>query len=374
MLNASGGNVDTVLDQLAAWMRREDSQGQRPMNVWAKSYDLDGDGTDEWLVCLPNLYKIRFSDSDLDSSLDFVVLFERHGNLFTPGHVFFVDSQTWYYFDPHPFLVALEDINADGRIEAMFRTDVCVGAGSSLCMSSWLVGQWDGQRWHNLAAESISQTYSEITFEDRDSDGAKEIVMRGGTGGLVSAGLQRRTVTVYAWRNGAYRWVESYPEPSDHPYFRMFDANSALTKGDLDRALTLAKAVVNQDIPDGSLSQGKDRTSHNWAKSRIVTYAAIEAMLVYAERGNTQAMESVWQSIGKRTDLSPNPYTEAAQRLLQNYNQTGNALAACQAMAVAVSEHVKEASFYPWYGDHTERLSLDQICPLDKTQKQGPEL
>jgi hypothetical protein len=85
-------------------------------------------------------------------------------------------------------------------------------------------------------------------------------------------------------------------------------------------------------------------------------------------------MESVWQSIGKRTDLSPNPYTEAAQRLLQNYKQTGDALAACQAMEVAVSEHVKEASFYPWYGDHTERLSLDQICPLDKTQKQGPEL
>ena len=153
--------------------------------------------------------------------------------------------------------------------------------GAHTCFTGLTVGRWDGARWHNLADGPISQAYTELTVEDSNGDGALEFTFFGGTFGSVGAGLQRPHRLLFDWTDGAYRLVEDEPAPADQPYYLMLDANMALAEGDRDRALELALRVVKE--PDFSDSMVP---LEEVGEDRIVGYAAVEAMLVRAERGD----------------------------------------------------------------------------------------
>ncbi|MEZ4768837.1 MAG: hypothetical protein R2844_10490 [Caldilineales bacterium] len=96
-------------------------------------------------------------------------------------------------------------------------------------------------------------------------------------------------------------------------------------------------------------------------EARIAAYAAAEAMLVHALRGETDAMQPLLQQVETTYDRSDNPFLPAARALWETYADTGDALAACGAMERVVrlwgdTELVQFGS---------ERLEIEQICPLD---------
>jgi hypothetical protein len=51
--------------------------------------------------------------------------------------------------------------------------------------------------------------------------------------------------------------------------------------------------------------------------------------------------------------------------LLATYRETEDPVQACAAMEDVVAGRTDDAAFFNWYGYGTERLTLDQICPLD---------
>ena len=235
--------------------------------------------------------------------------------------------------------------------------------GAHTCITTLLIGRWDGQRWRDLAADPIQQAYTDYVMEDRDGDGVQEIVMHGGMFGSVGAGLQRPHTLTFDWADGAYRLVEDVPDPDEHPYYQILDANTALANGEWATALAHALPVV-----ENSGVYTDDWTSVEvW--SRIVGYASIEAMLVYAQQGDADAMADVHASLLARSHTAPdNPYPEAAWQLLEVYKETGDVLAACQSMETFLVERAEAAEFYEWYGYGTERLPQNQLCPLDDAE------
>ena len=351
MLNATG-SVDAVLDQLVAWMPADSSfEGARPQSAWAVTRDLDGDGTDEWLISVPSQDRVCW----VTYCPGYVVIVQIRKALFTPLSLIIANEFIWDI--SHPTVLMIDDVNADGLTEVVLEGNEC---GAHTCFTSLLIGRWDGQRWRDLAIDPIQQAYTDYVMEDRDGDGAQEIVMHGGTFGSVGAGLQRQHMLIFDWLEEAYRLVEDLPDPDPHPYYQMLDANAALAQGQWDAALALSLAVV--DYP----GVYADDWTPTEAWGRIAGYATIEALLVYAQRGDAEAMMQVYGSLMARSHSAPdNPYPEAAWHLLEVYQQTDDVLAACQAMETFIAERVEAAEFFEWYGYGTERLRLDRLCPLD---------
>ena len=362
MLN-SQQNVQDVLDLLITWaMPSGEGQGDLASFVWAEPADLDGDAADEWLMSLP----VPERGCGVTFCPAYLVLFEIDGELFKPKVVirgappFEIQVQS-------PVLRRIEDINADGETEVLVQQRWC---GAHTCFTGLTVGRWDGTAWHDLAADPISQAYTELTVEDRDDDGVLEFTLHGGTFGSVGAGLQRQHTLIFDWQDGAYRLVQDIPDPSDHPYYLMLDANTALEEDNRDRALELAmQAVNNPDFEDSMVPvEEVDRR-------RIVSYAAVEAMLGYAHRDDVEAMEAILDQALGYDFVEPNVYTDAAERLLEVYRDTGDIVEACAAMEDVVAQQPDQAVFFQFYGYNTTRITVDQVCPLDPpTEGDSPQL
>jgi hypothetical protein len=362
MLN-SQRSVQAVLDLLISWSTlAEEGPGDSASFFWAESTDMDGDGANEWLVSLP----IPERGCGVTFCPAYLVVFEVDGELFKPRYV--IRGNPPYEIQMQsPERPRIQDVNADGETEVLIQQRWC---GAHTCFTGLTVGRWDGTSWHNLAADPISQAYTDLTIEDRDDDGVLEFTMHGGIFGSVGAGLQREHTLIFDWEDGAYRLVQDIPDPSDHPYYLMLDANTALAKGDWDWALELTtRAVDNPDFEDSMVPvEDVDRR-------RIISYAAIEAMLVHAHQGEISAMEAVLEQVRGYDFVEPNVYTEAAERLLEVYRDTGDAVEACAAMEDVVAQQPDEAVFFQYYGYNTARITVDQICPLDPpTEDDAPLL
>ncbi|MFW6136211.1 MAG: tetratricopeptide repeat protein [Chloroflexota bacterium] len=362
MLN-SDQSVQAVLDTLIAWsMPAEDLPGELTSFAWAEPADLDGDGTDEWLMALP----VPGRGCGVTFCPAYLVLFELQQDLFNPRAVIRGGPPDEIQMQS-PELRLIDDVNADGHTEVLIQQHWC---GAHTCFTGLTVGSWDGATWRDLAADPLNQAYTDLTIEDRDGDGALEFVFHGGLIGSVGAGLQREHTLIFAWQDGAYRLVEDLPDPSDHPYYLMLDANAALGEGEWDRALELAERVVrNPDFEDAMVPvEEVDRR-------RIVSYVAVEAMLVHAHRGDVAQMEAVLNHVQGVDFVEPNVYTEAAEHLLDVYREAGDVVEACAAMEDVVAQRPDQAVFFQWYGYNTARITVDQICPLDPpTEGEAPQL
>ena len=362
MLN-SEESVQAVLDVLTTWaVPSEEARTEIEPFVWTESADLDGDGVAEWLMSLP-LPGESYAPMWLRT---YLVIFETDQDLFIPRSAIRgarPDAATAH----QPSLRMIDDVTGDGQTEVLIEDTWC---GAHTCFTGLTVGRWDGARWHDLADEPIYQASAVLTIEDRHGDGALEFIMHGGIIGSVGAGLQRPYTWVFAWEDGAYRLVEDIPDPSDHPYYLMLDANAALVEQDWDRALELASQVVSDPDFDELMAPIEEVD-----KRRIVSYAAVQAMLVHAQRDDVAAMEAVLDQALSHGFVEPNIYTEAAERLLDVYRETADPVQACSAMQDVVAERPDEAVFFQRYGYNTERITVDQICPLTPpTEDESPQL
>lgn len=353
MLNAAA-DVDTVLAELASWMMQDSTyEGDLPPNAWVIVHDLDGDGVEEWLISVPT----PDTGCYVGYCPGYVFLAAREGDLFIPLQL--IASSMELEGTSAPTLLKIADINADGHLEVVLEETHC---GAHTCFTTLHIGQWDGARWHDLAADPISQAFTDYTLQDKDGDGREEITMFGGLIGSAGAGMQRPRTLRFAWREGAYRLISDEPAPDEHAYFLMLDAHTALVAGEWERALELAEGVLEQ----ASDFQPTDwMTARDW--TRVFGYSAIEALLVHAHQGDLLAMNEVMADLLAHDLITAeNPYREGAAQLLETYRATGDVLAACRAMeATLLSYPAESREFFEWYGYNTERLPWNQYCPLD---------
>ncbi|MFW6115824.1 MAG: tetratricopeptide repeat protein, partial [Chloroflexota bacterium] len=362
MLNSTD-TVQEVLDVLITWSTpSEELRSEVAPYVWAESADLDRDGTEEWLMSLPVPERGQ-SPMWFPAHL---VIYEVREEVFVPTFVI-RGAPPDEVQAVSPELRLIDDITADGQTEVLIEQRWC---GAHTCFTGLTVGRYDGTTWHDLAADPISQAYTDLTIEDRDGDGALEFIMHGGIIGSVGAGLQRERTLIFAWEDGAYRLVQELPDPSDHPYYLMLDANTALAEGDWERALELAAQAVDEPDFEGSMVPVEDVD-----RQRIISYAAVQAMLVHAHRGDAAQMEALLDQVLGYDFMEPNVYTEAAERLIATFRDTGDVLEACIAMEAVVAQQPDDAIFFQWYGYNTTRIIVDQVCPLDgPTDDESPQL
>ncbi len=216
---------------------------QRSDDDW-RAADLDGDLQDEWLLVLydPTLPAVPFGAAgDLWIVNGDGIVFRYYA----------APSSDIYEFLA-PTLVAVTDLTGDGLPELVANAPFC---GAHTCTGNYRVigqtaaGLADRVQREPLAegdpANTISMTFPEIQVLDGDGDGAAEIVVRGGTIGSAGAGVVRPRTEVWRWDGVAVTLAETTLEPTPYRHHILYEANDRLAAGDLDGALALYEAAIN---------------------------------------------------------------------------------------------------------------------------------
>ncbi len=233
------GNVNPAAVRAAlrqSGMQRSDAD-------W-RAADLDGDLQDEWLLVL------------YDASLPGVP-FGAAGDLWIvngEGVVFryYAAPSSDIYEFLAPTIVAVTDVTGDGLPELIADAPFC-GAhtctGNIRAIGQTAAGLADLVQRESLAesdpGNTITMTFPEIQVLDRDSDSAAEIIVRGGTIGSAGAGVVRPRTEVWRWDGAAVTLAETTLEPTQYRHHILYEANDLMAAGDLDGALALYEAAIN---------------------------------------------------------------------------------------------------------------------------------
>jgi len=329
------------------------------MIKWVEKYDLDSDGIEEIILGLGSKQKEYIWPA--------WYIISKKGSKYEIVYEGTTPSGSVPYESPE--FKFIRDINQDDRLEVVVTSLDC---GAHTCFLSVEAVQWTEKEWRNLTPQISISSSDELKFEDRDGDGTEEIVIHGGTIASAGAGMQRQytqiyTYQIYTYREGEYHLIKTIGDPSTNIYYLMLDANKALKENNLTDALKLATQALQN--PNSGVSSDEYGDEYGYVNERdqvrILSYVAIEAMLVYLKQSppDLNSVNSLLQEITQKYNKFDNPYINASQILRDTYLTTGDIQKACQAMENEILKAGDNAEFLHWYGYNTEKLDLKNLCP-----------
>lgn len=307
--------------------------------TWLLEKDIDGDGNPEWLSSVPMYYQ----PAEPRCCSQLIILFEKVDGVYHPVH--FTEKLS----NNHPTKVLLiDDLDNDGHSEIVVRRVYC-GSGCGLDL---YVFKWDGENW----TEDIIRTLMTdiISFIDYNNDGKTEIVLDYYTNYKLDSTYPVREATdIYGWKNGKLVLLEQLLSHNTEPYAVMRDVFSAISNGELEKALKLAQPTMDK-IPQSC--------------KQMETYTAIEVMLIYGVQGKQEAMQSILSQINTYCNQPNNGFTHAANILWQAYQQVDNPFLACEAMKRFIVEQDPLYNYNPnlVFFDATVYLPENRynFCPI----------
>ncbi len=298
---------------------------QRELADW-NAADLDGDLRDEWILVL--------YDQSLPST-----------PFGAPGDLWIVNDEVAfrYYTAPSsdifefiaPVVVSLTDMTGDGLPELIADTVYC---GAHTCTNNYRIIGWSGGQFADLqfvapqpSSEEvagdgpmpISMTYADTQVVDSDGDGLPEFLVHGGTIGSVGAGIIRPTTQVWGWDGAAVVLAETILDPTDYRHHVLYEANDRLEAGDLDGALALYEAAINE----GALRNDGFAYPPEQVYADISQFTAFRLILIDLLQGNAERANSrlTWLD----TTYPDTVAARAARRLITEWAGPPSAAALC---------------------------------------------
>jgi hypothetical protein len=260
---------------------------QRDFNDWLAA-DFDGDLRDEWAVIL------------YDESLPGAP-FGSPGNLWIvngDGVVYRqypIPSQDIYEFLA-PTIVGVADMTGDRLPELVTDATVC---GAHTCYGNYRIIGFAEGGYRNLvsrepvgegdAGDTISLSYPEPRLEDYNQDGRAELLVHGGTIGSAGAGVVRPRTEIWAWDGAAVTLADTQLDPTEYRHHVLYEANDRMAAGDLDGALLLYEAAINDPAlrNDAFFMPTPEETY-----AAISQFAAFRLILIDLLRGDAGRAES----------------------------------------------------------------------------------
>lgn len=219
---------------------------QKSLDDW-RAADFDGDLRDEWVLALydPSMPSVGIRDRSAED------LWIVNGN----GAIFryYVVPEADGYGLIGPQIVDLADMTGDGLPELIAYDSSC---GANTCYDLYrIIGLVDGQfvdrlsthepSGENTFASSISISFSTASFDDMNSDGLPDLLIHGGMLGSVGSGIVRAHTEVWSWDGTAISLAQTILDPTDYRHHILYEANDLMAAGDLDGALALYEATIN---------------------------------------------------------------------------------------------------------------------------------
>lgn len=311
------GNVNPAAVRAAL----QQSGVQRSDADW-RAADLNGDLLDEWIAVL------------YDPSLP-TAPFGAPGDLWVvngDGVVFryYVAPSSDIYSFLAPTIIAIADVTGDRRPEIVANAPFC---GAHTCTSNYRVigqtaaGLADLVQRAPLADDdpgtTIAMPTADIQVADTNSDGAADLVVHGGAIGSAGAGTVRTRSEVWRWDGAAVTLAETRLDPTNLRHLLLYEANDRLAAGDLDGALTLYEAVINDPaVVTDSFAHAPEQVTAD-----IQRFAAFRLILIDLLQGDST------RAAGRLEWLQANhpdaPATTAAALLLGGWTGAEGQAALC---------------------------------------------
>ncbi|MEM7535946.1 MAG: hypothetical protein AAF639_27445 [Chloroflexota bacterium] len=330
---------------------------QTPSPVFHAS-DLDNDGDNDWILNLPAMYRHSYLGAFVELPLQclgekealcgrcnqtdscpwMIFIFNQDSGSYTPVYMLDIDK-TGRLDDPHVILV--EDLTNNGSKEVVILDISC---GSACSLLNFVLSLGEDKNWY--IAGTI---YGMLNFVDQNHDSVKELIAFNHGTCRGKHGVSRARNEIYQWQDGRYILVETIYEFDPFAYFVIHDTYDAIQRGELDVALQFATRVLNDPYEGAKFDC---LWLYELEEARIVSYAGIEAMLVYGKQNDIINMESVLTEIMNRYSVAENPFIDAAKMLFGTYQKTGDLLLACQEMEIFLNGYegrLEMLSEYPYH-------------------------
>lgn len=340
LINRTGADETAYLAQLTAWGIRDHE------HIWLRQVDLDGDGQDEVLLTYPMVVQPAGDDQPVSMCLladcrRLLFLFEENAGVYLPV----IRSGDWELgenpFKNRPSLFAVDDINADGRIEVVLMEE---WQGAHTAGVSFTILHWDGVAWHELGW--FTQSYSDVHLLDIEGDGPQEFILYGGTVSSAGAGFQRKSTDIYKWNGVDYNnLVASIPDAisSESPYWKIVDGNIALYQRRYAAAeQRFADALSMLTAADGDPDIVSEATGAS--DRRLLALARFQAMYIALLRYPHDPTIAATHYAASQSESGV--YAVWAAAFWSVWSQTGNLDDACAAARVSVGETMMEGYNY----------------------------
>ncbi len=256
---------------------------QRSSDDW-RAADFDGDLQDEWVVVL---YDQSMPGVPFGSPGDLWVV-NGDGVAF---RYYTAPSRDIYEFLA-PTIIGVTDMTGDGLPELIADVSIC---GAHTCTNNYrIIGLTNGQLADLVIAQptpeegdlaqTISMTFADARLEDISGDGLPEFLVHGGTIGSAGAGIVRPRTAVWGWNGTDVVLNETILDPTAYRHHILYEANDRMAAGDLDGALALYEAAIN----DGALRDDGFAHTPEQTRADISAFAAVRLILIDLLQGNTE--------------------------------------------------------------------------------------
>lgn len=340
LINQTDADETAYLAYLADWGVEQDEY------VWLRHVDLDNDGQQEVLLAYPQFQRPSgavnaVSDCWRVDCKRLFFLFEKQARIYLPVPYLGLPGTRTYPFKNRPSLFAIDDINADGRIEVVLMEE---WQGAHTEGVTLTILRWDGAKWEELGW--LTQSYSDVRLIDIEGDGPQEFVLYGGTVGSAGAGFQRKSTDIYKWNGVDYNnLVASIPDAitSETPYWKIVDGNIALYQRRYAAAERLfADALSMLTAADGDVDSISEATGTS--DRRLLALARFQAMYVALLRYSHDPTIATAHYVASQSEGGV--YAAWAAAFWDVWSQTGNLDDACAAARVSVGDTMMEGYNY----------------------------
>ncbi|MDX1601166.1 MAG: hypothetical protein R3191_06600 [Anaerolineales bacterium] len=318
----------------------------------------------------PNIDVAR-PDVDGDGWVDlaFIVRGSQSNGIVTPGTLLvFHCSQNSYqlvYTAPDrpdlsaPAVHSSEDLNVDGRDEILISRRSC---GAHTCTAQVELLQWRGGSLENRLQGPTDDLPSPAIEVRPGSEGEPNRIAVTATGiNSVGAGPFRPVTRIWSWDPDAQRYQASDEQlqPPEYRVHALHDADRAARSGDLERAASGYRRVIQDDGLRGWVEPERERALLSaFARYRLV---AVEL------RGGQLDTVQQWLDELRATTESGGPgaaYVSLAETLWNEYQRSGDFTTACRAAreyAAAQSAQILDPLYF---GYANPTYSAEDMCVL----------
>lgn len=373
-----GFSLSSIQLELEAegWMPQSDDE--IISQLWAENSlswlatDIDGDGSDEWFISI--LTSEKFDSCGYNYIGELWIINDS-------GLVIRINSQSDFPFWNIPLIIGQFDVTGDEIADVITQSIGC-SAHTNFAMYNVIsghqgqianivnvnndlenlarpmrsLGEFDPNEEWSTPGISISNAHHELY--DATGDGIIDLVLTGGTFNSVGAGYHRSRTEIWAW-NGATLIL------SDIQYYQtgarvhvLFDANLSFLRGDLESAQNQYIEAIENDSLDDSVAflaaDGGYSDARQFAAFRLVLLFLIESDL-----NNAQEWK-VWLE----TEYGSSPLTEAANILLESWQQSYSLSQACTATMNFLNSYENPTGSLNDTGYGNPRLFAEDVCPI----------
>ncbi len=359
MVNLVSG--DSLL--IAAWLQACDAM--RDDRGGLLIYDLNDDGLED-VIAIPTIIgDVGYGPGGEDGTI--IILHKqedgRYQNAYAPN------------MHGKPKLLAIGDVNADGRSELIWQLESC----TTFCLLSVEVIAWDGtaNTYRDVIEPGASIAEGTVIVEIADYErptAVRRLRLTGGVSGTVEGGLSVPHTEIWYSIEGAsfrrFSWMyDREREGNNCLGLRLIEADVALQTADVfgyAAAIELYTAALEASGLQPCSIYGTDPAEEMALLRGLASFRLVQILTLSHNRPTAESMLATLSHSQPQSK-----FTEAARIWLETYSANGDPAAACAAVRPIFISNSSLWQITGEFGYDHPALTVRQVCYVPKTESSG---